>query len=162
MPRRKPSFCSHIRFARTTERVLQMDVCSQAGRTIADVCWKQRRSDCLRQPNCLKQSLIASGSSASPICALLAAPPNGQFPNKLHSPYHLESPNLARFERGLHTPTCPGRLHRSALEAVDGKKMSAVGVGRRGVRDFSSGIHESYVTLACNTSTYTCNDGPGH
>ena len=80
MPRRKPSFCSHIRFARTTERVLQMDVCSQAGRTIADVCWKQRRTDCLRQPNCLKQSLIASGSSASPICALLAAPPNANFP----------------------------------------------------------------------------------
>ena len=80
MPRRKPSFCSHIRFARTTERVLQMDVCSQAGRTIADVCWKQRRSDCLRQPNCLKQSLIASGSSASPFYALLAAPPNANFP----------------------------------------------------------------------------------
>ena len=80
MSRRKPSFCSHIRLARTTERVLQMDVCSQASRTIADVCWKQRRSDCLRQPNCLKQSLIASGSSTSPFCALLAASPDANFP----------------------------------------------------------------------------------
>ena len=154
MPRRKPSFCSHIRFARTTERVLQMDVCSQAGRTIADVCWKQRRSDCLRQPNCLKQSLIASGSSASPFYALLAAPPNANFPTSctVRTTWRAQIYNLARFERGLDHPPCPGRLHGMAHEQVDGMKMSAVGVGRRGVRDFSSGIHESYVTLACNTS----------
>ena len=46
--------------------------------------------------------------------------------------YHLESPNLARFERCLATPTCPGQCCRSAPERVDGKKMSDVGVGRRG------------------------------
>ena len=91
MPRRKPSFCSHIRLARTMERMLQMDVCSQAGRTIADVCWKKRRSDCLRQPNCLKQSLIASGSSTSPFCALLAAPPEMPMEHRVRFCFHNSS-----------------------------------------------------------------------
>ena len=98
----------------------------------------------LKEPRSAAEQLAmvrsAPASSTSPSCPPFSANRLCHTPASCFTAYQLESPNLARFERCLDAQTCPGWLHLCALEPVDGKKMSAVGVGRRGATDFLTGI----------------------
>ena len=127
-----------------------MDVCSQAGRTIADVCWKQRRSDCLRQPNCLKQSLIASGSSASPFYALLAAPPNANFPTSCTVRTTWRAQILRDSSAVFTLLRAPAGSTGVRTSGWTERKCRPSGWDGAVAPDFSQEIQESFVTLACN------------